>query len=353
MNQLSLIGTAWKKGMLFPIMSKCSKSEQDNRNKEIGRAHDSIVGGKIMREIKTFLATALAVALLGTMVASQAAATENNSSSYILEQGAKEKLVAFVNEAKDFVLAEGKDKALQSFNDPNGSFARGELYVFAYDFNGTRLATINTKSGTIGENALNVTDSNGVSIVRNMLDLARKGEGFTYYIWPNPAHSNAEELKLTYVLKVDDGFWLGSGMYLPGPAPVFSNESRKELVSYVENARDFALNHTQNESLKAFNDANGEFVKGDRYIFADDFEGVRLAMPFYPDQVGTNINEYQDPNGVYVIQEFSDAAKRGDGFVYAIVPDPAKNETPELKLVYVTKVNDEWLLGSGLYWPGS
>jgi signal transduction histidine kinase len=306
-----------------------------------------------MGNTKTVLATAFALALLGSLVVSIAAANSNTSSSYLLKPDAKEELVAFVNEAKDFVLAEGKEKALQAFNDPNGSFVRGELYIVAYDFNGTRLANINRQSGTIGGNGLNITDSNGVATVRNMLDLAKKGEGFTYYIWPNPARSNEEELKLTYVLKVDEGLWLGAGMYLPAPAPVFSNESRKDLISYVENAREFALNRTKDEALKAFNNKNGQFVKGDRYIFADDFEGVRLAMPYYLDQVGTNINQYQDPNGVYVIQEFSDTAKRGGGFVYAIVPDPAENETPELKLVYVTKVNDEWLLGSGLYWPGS
>jgi polar amino acid transport system substrate-binding protein len=302
-----------------------------------------------MGNTKAFLVAAFAVALLGILFVSLAAANDNNSSSYILNPEAKEELVAFAIEAKDFVLAEGKDKALQVFNDPNGKFVRGELYIIAYDFNGTRLANINKKSGTTGENVLNATDPNGVSIVRNMLDLAKKGGGFTYYIWPNPAHSNAEELKLTYVLKVDEGLWLGAGMYLPGVAPIFSNESRKDLVAFVEKARDFALNHTKNESLRAFNDRNGEFVTEDRYIFADDFEGTRLAMPFYPDQVGTNMSQFQDPNDVYVIQEFSDTAKRGDGFVYCIVPDP--NGIYKLRLVYVMKLNDEWFLGSGLFWP--
>jgi two-component system NarL family sensor kinase len=304
-----------------------------------------------MGKTKAFLVTAFAVALLGTLFVSLAAANGNNSSSYILEPEAKEWLVAFVNGAKDFVLAEGKDKALQVFNDPNGKFVRGELYIIAYDFNGTRLANINKKSGTISENVLNATDSNGVAIVRNMLDLAKKGGGFTYYIWPNPSHSNAEELKLTYVQKVDEGLWLGAGMYLPGSAPIFSNESRKDLVAFVENARDFALNHDKYEALKVFNDTNGEFITGNRYVFANDFEGTRLAMPFYHDQVGTNIIQFQDPNGVYVIQEFSDTAKRGAGFVYGIVPDAAQNMTYKLKLVYVMKVNDEWFLGSGLYWP--
>jgi hypothetical protein len=304
-----------------------------------------------MGSTKTALAAAFLVALLGILLVSLATANGNYSDQYILKPDAKEELVAFVNEAKDFVLAEGKDKALEVFNDPNGKFVRGELYIVAYDFNGTRLASINTKSGKIGENALNVTDSNGISIVRNMLDLAKNEGGFTYYIWPNPAHSNAEELKLSYVTKVNEGLWLASGVYLPGPAPIFSNESRKDLVAFVEGARDFALNHTKDEALKAFNDRNGEFVKGDQYIFAYDFKGNTLALPFEPEAIGTNRIDLEDPNGVYLLPETIDVAKRGGGFTYAIYKDPAKNMTDRLKLRYVTKVNDEWFLGSGIYLP--
>ena len=304
-----------------------------------------------MGSTKAILAAALAVAILGTLFVSLAVANGNNSSSYILKPEAREGLISFVNEAKDFVLAEGRDKALQAFNDPNGKFVRGELYIIAYDFNGTRLANINKKSGTIGENVLNVTDSNGVAQVKNMLEVAKRGSGFTYYIWPNPAHSNAEELKMTYVLKVDEGLWLGAGMYLHGNAPIFSNESRKELVAFVENARAFALNHTKEDALKAFNDRNGEFVKGNQYIFAYDFKGNTLALPFEPEAIGTNRIDLKDPNGVYALPEAIDVAKSGGGFTYVIYKDPAKNMTNRLKLRYVTKVNDEWFLGSGLYLP--
>jgi hypothetical protein len=121
-----------------------------------------------MESTKTILAAALAVAILGTLFVSLATANGNNSSSYILRPEAREGLIVIVNEAKDFVLAEGKEKALQVFNDPKGEFSRGELYIIAYDFSGTRLANINKKSGRIGENALNVNDSNGVAQVRNM-----------------------------------------------------------------------------------------------------------------------------------------------------------------------------------------
>jgi signal transduction histidine kinase len=299
-----------------------------------------------MRNTEVFLL----VAFLGVYLVGWAAADGNESNGYILSPEAREELVAFVNEARDFVHEVGQDKSMDVFNDPKGKFVRGEQYIFAYDFNGTGLA-YPYEPEMVGKNVLNVTDPNGVALKRIMLEVAKRGGGFTYYIWPNPAHSNAAELKLTYVLKVDEGLWLGAGTYLPGKAPIFSNESREDLVAFVENARDFALNHTKDEALKAFNDINGEFIRGNQYIFADDFQGNALAMPFEPKVLGTNNIDAQDPNGVYIIRELLDVAKRGEGFTYVIYKDPAVNMTKHLKLRYVMKVNDEWFLGSGIYLP--
>ena len=93
------------------------------------------------RCIEVILAAACVVALLGASLVGWAATPdENKSNAYTLKPEAREDLIAFVNEAKDFVLEQGKDKALEVFNDPKGKFVRGELYIIAYDFNGTRLA---------------------------------------------------------------------------------------------------------------------------------------------------------------------------------------------------------------------
>lgn len=307
--------------------------------------------------IKAALAVALMVVLLEASLPGLGANANNstpytikNSAAYTIEPAAKEELVAFVNEARDFVLVQGRDKALQVFNDPGGKFVRGELYIMAYDFNGNRLAHP-FQPQSIGQSALNATDSNGVALVRNMLEEAKRGRGFTYYVRPNPGHSNESELKLTYIQKVDDGLWLGAGVYLPGQAPVFSKTAREDIMSFVKMAKDLALNNTKEVSLKAFNDRDGEFVKGDRYIYAYDFKGNTLALPFEPEAIGTNRFDIQDTNGLYPVQGVVDVAQRGDGFVYAIYKDPAENMTPKLKLDYVMKVNDEWFLGSGIYWP--
>lgn len=291
----------------------------------------------------------LAVALLATSSIGWAATSyENESYVYVLEPKAREDLINFVNEARAFVVEQGRDKAIDVFNDPNGEFTRGELYIIAYDFNGTRLAHPYLPEG-IGKNALNVTDSNGVADVWNMREVARRGGGFTYYIWSNPAHSDAEELKLSYVLKADQGLWLAAGTYLKIPTPIFSNESREDLVTFVGRARDYALNTSKEEAIKAFNDLNGSYVQGNRYIFAYDFAGNCLALPNQPEFLGVNRINITDSNGVEYIQDMIALAQGGNGFVYYIKPDPAKNMTQGFKLSYIMKVDDTWWLGAGIY----
>ena len=164
-------------------------------------------------------------------------------------------------------------------------------------------------------------------LYRNMREVAKRGGGFTYYIWPNPAHSNSKELKLTYVLKVDEGLWLGAGTYLTGEAPILSNESREDLVAFVDGARDFALNTTKEVALKTFNDKNGKFVEGNRYIFAYDYDGNALALPYQPELIGKNRIDIKDSNGVEYIRDMIALAKSGSGSIYYIKQDPARNMT--------------------------
>jgi polar amino acid transport system substrate-binding protein len=302
-----------------------------------------------MRNIETILLIASVVALLAVPSVGWAATSDGNeSSAYILEPEASEDLISFVNEARDFVIEQGKDKAIEIFNDPKGKFVRGGHYIIAYDFNGTCLAHPYEPS-MIGKNVLDVTDSNGVAFKRNMREVAKRGSGFAYYIWPNPSHSYAEELKITYVLKVDEEMWLAAGTYLNVHTPIFRNESREDLVSYVEGARSFALNTSKEEAVKTFNDINSSYVLGNRYIIAYDFAGNCLVHPIRPELIGKNRIDAKDPNGVEQVRDMIALAQNGDGFTYYLYPDPAENMTQGFKLSYITKVDDTWWLGAGIY----
>ena len=52
----------------------------------------------------------------------------------------KQDVQNLVLKAYDYVKANGKEKALKEFMNPNGPFVKGELYIYAYDFNGTVLS---------------------------------------------------------------------------------------------------------------------------------------------------------------------------------------------------------------------
>lgn len=125
----------------------------------------------------------------------------------------KTELVSFVESAVAYAQKNGKDKALKEFSNKTGSFVCGDLYIYAYDFNGTNIAHP-FKPDWIGKNKMNMTDSNGVPFIKNLISVAKEGKGFTYFIFPNPAHGNRDEFKIAYVMKVDDNWWLGSGIYL-------------------------------------------------------------------------------------------------------------------------------------------
>jgi hypothetical protein len=123
-----------------------------------------------------------------------------------------ETLVAFVESATDYAKEHGREKALAEFSNPNGSFVNGELYIYAYDFNGVLLAHPFDHE-MIGVNRLKETDAEGGLFITDLRDMALTGNGYVRYYYINPVHDRAVEEKLGYVKKVDDDWWLGSGIY--------------------------------------------------------------------------------------------------------------------------------------------
>lgn len=118
----------------------------------------------------------------------------------------------FVKQAKAYAKANGKRAALATFTQSGGPFHQGELYIYAYDFDGTVIAH-GGDPDLVGRNLMDMTDSNGVKVIEELAALARSGSGWLEYTWPNPQHANAEEPKLGYVEKVNDNWFLGSGVY--------------------------------------------------------------------------------------------------------------------------------------------
>ncbi|PKG32600.1 cache domain-containing protein [Methanoregula sp.] len=119
-----------------------------------------------------------------------------------------ETLVSFVDHAVAYAKEQGDQRALSEFSNRNGSFMQGELYIFAYGYNGTTLAhPINPEA--IGK----PREGANAVFVKEMAETVRNGSGFYRYVYINPRDNNILESKLGYGRQVADDWWLGSGVY--------------------------------------------------------------------------------------------------------------------------------------------
>lgn len=128
----------------------------------------------------------------------------------------REDLVKFVKEALEYAQHNPKEKVLKEFSDLHGKFVRGEFYIYAYDMNGLALAH-GGRPLLAGSQLIEMEDRTGKKVIRELRDIAKnKGSGFLEFEWDNPV-KHSYDSKLGYVEKVNEDWWLGSGLYL-GPA---------------------------------------------------------------------------------------------------------------------------------------
>lgn len=118
----------------------------------------------------------------------------------------------FVREAVAYADTHGTEAALEAFSDPTGPFQRGELYIFAHDFDGNVLAHGGNPE-LVGQNLLGMKDAGGADLLQALMTVARDGGGWVEYEWPNPDADNEVQTKWAYALAVDDQWWVGSGTY--------------------------------------------------------------------------------------------------------------------------------------------
>lgn len=141
------------------------------------------------------------------------------SSVMAADKPTKDEMIKFVDEAAEFANKVGKEAAVKEFNDQKGKFWRfdGELYIFAYNMDGTNLA-LPAKPALIGKNLLGLKDAKGNPLIQALRDGVEKNGTFNYeWMWENPASKKIEP-KEGYAVKIEDpkGDWfLGSGIYKP------------------------------------------------------------------------------------------------------------------------------------------
>jgi len=105
--------------------------------------------------------------------------------AHVVQAATQEEAKALAGKAMAYWKANGKDKAIAEFNNPTGSFVKGDLYVVVQSFEGVVLANGgNTK--LVGQNHLEMKDPSGKLFVKDMIEVAKAGSGWVTYQWVNP-----------------------------------------------------------------------------------------------------------------------------------------------------------------------
>ena len=114
-------------------------------------------------------------------------------------------------EAAAKMMKEDLPGALCEINKKDGKFVKGKIFVFAW--RGGVLVAHPFMPQSIGNDITNHKDTEGKEYVKEYLKIVKgKGSGWVNYKFPKPGEKKPSD-KTTYVLKVDENFYVTAGYF--------------------------------------------------------------------------------------------------------------------------------------------
>jgi cytochrome c len=124
----------------------------------------------------------------------------------------------------------------------------------------------------------------------------------------------------------------------------------EEAKAFAEKAAAFVKANGKDKAVAEFSNPKGQFVKGDLYVFAQEFSGLMLANGGNPKLAGQNHLELKDPNGKFFVKEMVEMAKtKGSGWVSYSWTNPATKKV-QPKKTWVQRVEGmDLYVGCGIF----
>jgi len=119
------------------------------------------------------------------------------------ERGTKEEAKALVEKAAAYLKENGKDKAIAEFNKPDGLFIDRDLYVFAMNMDGVRLAHGKNQK-LVGLSIMDFKDVDDKPYGKEIMDVGKSaGTGWVDYKFTDPVTKKIGA-KTSYVQREGD-----------------------------------------------------------------------------------------------------------------------------------------------------
>ncbi|MFA5914309.1 MAG: cache domain-containing protein [Burkholderiales bacterium] len=126
------------------------------------------------------------------------------------ERGTLDEAKAMVKKARAYMREQGTEKAFAEFSNPKGKFHDRDLYIYVYDKKGKNVAH-GANPRLIGKDLIDLRDTDGVYIVKGLLEVAQKGGGTLNFKFVNPV-SKTVDPKIGYA-EMEGDYMVGSGVY--------------------------------------------------------------------------------------------------------------------------------------------
>ena len=188
---------------------------------------------------------------------------QTNSSTI---QKSIDELKTFVNSGLKYITDNGETKAYEEFNKPSGKFRQGNRYLFVFGFNGKVLAHGGDPKYFVGKNMFNAKDKFGTPYFQLFVEAANRGGGVVSYYWPRP-DTGVLQYKTSYIAPINDRSFIGAGVFRSLEVQKSQEAKINELKGFVDSGIDYVKKNGAKEAYKEFNNQQGQFIKGDWYIF--------------------------------------------------------------------------------------
>jgi signal transduction histidine kinase len=255
-------------------------------------------------------------------------------------------------------IEEKGEAAFPLLHDPTGPFIAKDAYVFVFDANGVDL--VNPAFPNLeGRNLLDLKDTQGKQLVREMLELVRtRGSGWVDYMWPKPGESVSTQ-KTAWVSRAklrDRWVLVGAGAYLadaPEAARTARPSTASELTKLVREGA-AVLEERGEAAYPEFRKKGSRWFRDDTYFFVWTMDGTRVFHAADPSGEGRDASGVEDILGRPYGRLFLEAAgsASGEGWIHYMFPEPG-DIFPTWKSTFVKRVTlpsgKEHLIGCGIY----
>ncbi len=240
-----------------------------------------------------------------------------------------------VKTAVAYFYQNGKEATFALISNPSGPFVKGDIYMFAWDFEGESVAH-GQNFALVGQNRLTLQDARGAFVLQDLLKVARtKGKGWTKYIWRN-------ETKRSYVEIVRDTKTQKEYIISAGYYPDINLGTVK---TYVHKAIRYLKANGSRLAFGEFSSAVGEFAQGGLGIFVFDHDGKNLANGETPSFVGQNLIKMTSHGRFFVKDMIDLAIKNGS----ALVSYMSRNANAVAYVEHVETPDGKFIIGAEFF----